>query len=290
MKLKDKIKIELREPCHEPWDKMTPVQGGKHCDRCTKTVIDASTFSPGKIFSVYTSGKGNVCMRFPAEYVEKTFPAPSKQQSFLHHAWKKAVLFAGLQFLFFQQVKAQVKTAMGEIIKQADPEKKYMKTAKLSGSVVDSGTGEFLYLVDVTAMKDSKVIARTQSDLKGNFILEFKDSMPVDSRIDLVFHRRDYDSKRIEGFMMNKALVVLDSVEIVKSAILLKEIEIAVSTTVGKPYVQGLLYIRDYFQVRNAQSVNLQIHNNPTFQQPAQPLSPKINYGEGSPEWFNDRQ
>ena len=30
------------EPCPIDWDELTPVEGGRHCDRCRKTVIDLS--------------------------------------------------------------------------------------------------------------------------------------------------------------------------------------------------------------------------------------------------------
>jgi len=29
-----KFQLQIREPCHEDWDKMTPVDKGRFCDSC----------------------------------------------------------------------------------------------------------------------------------------------------------------------------------------------------------------------------------------------------------------
>gem|GEM_PF-2298030 len=38
-------KIELSFACDEDWNKMTPVEIGRHCSSCEKSVIDFSAFT-----------------------------------------------------------------------------------------------------------------------------------------------------------------------------------------------------------------------------------------------------
>jgi hypothetical protein len=285
---REEFSIQIMEPCMEPWDKMIENQRGRHCDKCSKTVVDTSGFSPEEIFKIYMEKKGNVCMRIPTTIIDKQFQIPVEQGSGFHHIWQKALLFACLQVVFFTQVKAQVKRAMGDIIKQAPPEKKYLRSATVKGSVADSSTGEFLYLVEVSAIKDSVVLAKAVTDLHGNFILEFKDSMPSDSKFELVLYRHDYNRKRIEGFSVNKENTVVETIQISKTPILLKEIEIArdrnsiIHWTQGIPIVVRTC-VKGYEENRALNPAYLRV-----IQQAPQPLSTKINYGEGSPEWFGD--
>lgn len=39
------MRFEITSPCDEPWDAMTPRDGGRYCDRCEKVVIDLSVLS-----------------------------------------------------------------------------------------------------------------------------------------------------------------------------------------------------------------------------------------------------
>jgi hypothetical protein len=35
-----KFQLQIPEPCHEDWNKMTPVHKGRFCDSCEKAVVD----------------------------------------------------------------------------------------------------------------------------------------------------------------------------------------------------------------------------------------------------------
>jgi hypothetical protein len=40
--------LRITEPCHEPWDAMTPDVRGRHCAVCAKTVIDVTAMTPAE--------------------------------------------------------------------------------------------------------------------------------------------------------------------------------------------------------------------------------------------------
>jgi hypothetical protein len=43
------IQITIPTPCHEDWDRMSPKEKGRFCDKCSKTVQDFSTQTPAEI-------------------------------------------------------------------------------------------------------------------------------------------------------------------------------------------------------------------------------------------------
>jgi hypothetical protein len=55
--------INITKPCHELWQQMVPVDGGRHCQSCCKTVIDFSAMTDKEIIS-YLGRQTNVCGRF----------------------------------------------------------------------------------------------------------------------------------------------------------------------------------------------------------------------------------
>ncbi|MGL4584865.1 MAG: carboxypeptidase-like regulatory domain-containing protein [Flavobacterium sp.] len=63
-----KYRIEIPEPCHEDWDKMTPQDKGRHCDVCDKVVVDFSKYSKRDIIN-HIKKEGKICGRVPRQYV-----------------------------------------------------------------------------------------------------------------------------------------------------------------------------------------------------------------------------
>lgn len=55
--------ISIPESCNQPWELMSVVAGGRHCDNCCKTVIDFTGMTDIEIINYFTA-KNNVCGRF----------------------------------------------------------------------------------------------------------------------------------------------------------------------------------------------------------------------------------
>lgn len=60
-----KIKhLKIETPCHESWDKMTPVEHGRHCDSCQKDVIDLTHMTPIQVQTILMQNAGqSMCAR-----------------------------------------------------------------------------------------------------------------------------------------------------------------------------------------------------------------------------------
>ena len=66
------MKINIPNPCNENWNNMSPVEKGKHCDSCSKTVVDFSEMDEKGIqqyFIQKATTKESICGHFKAEQV-----------------------------------------------------------------------------------------------------------------------------------------------------------------------------------------------------------------------------
>ena len=63
-----KYSIQIHKPCNEPWDNMHPNSNGRHCDQCSKTVVDFTDWKQGDIVAyLQEQGTEKVCGRFKNE-------------------------------------------------------------------------------------------------------------------------------------------------------------------------------------------------------------------------------
>lgn len=58
-----KYLIQLPEPCHEPWEQMTPAENGRYCTQCSKTVVDFTGWTNEDILQHLRTSTGRVCGR-----------------------------------------------------------------------------------------------------------------------------------------------------------------------------------------------------------------------------------
>ena len=60
--MRHKIQISIPEPCHEGWQNMIPVEKGRFCASCQKTVLDFTYLSDNEIIKVVTKND-TLCAR-----------------------------------------------------------------------------------------------------------------------------------------------------------------------------------------------------------------------------------
>lgn len=81
-----KYKIKIENPCEEDWNKMTPVEGGKFCLRCSKNVIDFTNSSDTEIFRIMKNASGQICGRLREDQHDRVLiieqPKTSKKFTF----------------------------------------------------------------------------------------------------------------------------------------------------------------------------------------------------------------
>jgi len=62
--------ISIPESCSQQWQVMSPVDGGRHCESCCKTVVDFSQMKDAEIIN-YLATKNNTCGRFTGDQLPR---------------------------------------------------------------------------------------------------------------------------------------------------------------------------------------------------------------------------
>ncbi|WP_210462865.1 carboxypeptidase-like regulatory domain-containing protein [Rufibacter roseolus] len=103
-----RLTVTIPQPCHEDWASMTPLNQGRFCQNCQKTVVDFTMMSDVEV--VDWLGKENTCGRFRSNQLGReltALPVPSRKWD-----WRPALL--GL-FAWFSSKTAEAQTSNASI-------------------------------------------------------------------------------------------------------------------------------------------------------------------------------
>ena len=95
------IQIQVPQPCHASWDKMTPQENGRHCKSCDKVVIDFSRMNDEEIKKWFRKKEGEkICGHFRVDQV-KRLQIVVKPREFKQLGWSPVQLIRVAIFLVF---------------------------------------------------------------------------------------------------------------------------------------------------------------------------------------------
>ncbi|HEV8270768.1 MAG TPA: carboxypeptidase-like regulatory domain-containing protein [Chitinophagaceae bacterium] len=87
-----KFQLQIPEPCHEDWNKMTPGDKGRFCDSCQKTVHDFTGMSDAQLIAFFKKPSiGSVCGRFYNDQLERDFEMPRKRIPWIKYFFQFAI-------------------------------------------------------------------------------------------------------------------------------------------------------------------------------------------------------
>lgn len=110
--MRTSIQINIPEPCHENWAKMTPKEKGRHCARCEKTVFNFTNKTDETIVKTFIT-KGKVCGRFKTSQLNRELILSRKEKN-NYLSFVASTLLAFLS-ISPQDVKAQEQQASSKI-------------------------------------------------------------------------------------------------------------------------------------------------------------------------------
>jgi hypothetical protein len=73
------LHLEIPQPCHEDWNKMSADGQGRYCGSCQKTVTDFTNMSDAQLIAFFKNPKPSVCGRFNGEQLERDILIPRKR-------------------------------------------------------------------------------------------------------------------------------------------------------------------------------------------------------------------
>jgi len=196
-----KFQLQIPEPCHEDWNKMTPVHKGRFCDSCEKAVVDFTGMSDMQLIAFFKKpSTGSVCGRFYNDQLHRDIEIPRKRLPWMKY-FLQLIIPA---FLFTSKAKAQGKLRlMGDTTILVDSNKieknpnercsskpDTNKSKKITGKLVDEKGVAISYATVVIKGTKSGVAA----DANGNFSIGlFADRSPAT----LVFSSVGFETKEI---------------------------------------------------------------------------------------------
>ncbi|MEO6978976.1 MAG: carboxypeptidase-like regulatory domain-containing protein [Mucilaginibacter sp.] len=87
--------VSIPGPCHQSWQQMAPVSGGRHCESCCKTVVDFLGMTNAQLIS-YLTTHGNVCGRLSTLQLDRVNLQLNGQDAKPQTSWKKWVMTTAL--------------------------------------------------------------------------------------------------------------------------------------------------------------------------------------------------
>lgn len=165
-----KLQLTIPEPCHEDWNKMTPVQKGRFCSSCEKNVFDFTRSTDLQIIETYNKNN-SICGRFLPSQLDRELFYPKKKKS----VWLATVFFGMITFwntkLSAQEKPKTEQTETPRIVlgKPAYHPEKENNEITITGIVSD--TSGPLPGVNVIVKGSNNVV---NTDLKGLFKIKAK--------------------------------------------------------------------------------------------------------------------
>ena len=233
------IQIKLPEPCHEDWDEMTPVERGRFCTHCQKTVIDFTKWTDTDLFNFFIKDKGKTCGRFTNLQLDRNLTVPTPQPGFIY----RIAITLGLTSLLthiptsaFAQHTVHQHSLHSK--KQSKPLPKMISGIK--GLTTDQ-YGKTIPMVQIDVYDDkANLVASVRSDESGCYQI---DDLATCTYKLVASHPNKYLSKATQNIIVNPG-------EYASINLLLRrpEIEPRIVTTGGAPIT---MTIADYIHPRH---------------------------------------
>lgn len=191
----------IPEPCHENWNKMTPQEQGRHCDVCSKVVVDFTQKSPSEIDNIL-DGQENVCGHFRVGQLNREAQMKVFKQP--RNIFNRNIKYLALTVLGFfiihkkteAQTKGRVKISGG--LKPVDHQLYTNTATKLTGTVLTPEHKPAGGAV-ITFSVNGKELGRTVSRANGTYDFSFSNGDIPGMRVDILVTHKYYLQKDIQG-------------------------------------------------------------------------------------------
>lgn len=162
--MRHKIQISIPEPCHKDWQNMTPVEKGRFCASCQKTVLDLTHLSDNEIIEVVTKND-NLCARIKVSNLNRNLIKTKTKSNYFGYFASSILAFLGLGI---ETIVAQEKPVVEQTdLKYLNKASDSVKKITVSGRVTCDGHLLPGAIVKIKGTKNS-----TYTDKNGKYTIE----------------------------------------------------------------------------------------------------------------------
>jgi hypothetical protein len=131
--MKQKIQISIPEPCHQGWQNMTPVEKGRFCSSCQKTVLDFTYLSDNEIINLVNKND-TLCGRINTSQLNRNLIETKSTSTYFGYFATSVLAFLGLgtENLVAQEKPVLEQTDLKYLNKATDSVKKITVTGVVS--------------------------------------------------------------------------------------------------------------------------------------------------------------
>ena len=165
--MRHKIQISIPEPCHEGWQNMTPVEKGRLCASCQKTVLDFTHLSDNEIINLVSKNDA-LCGRINVSQLNRNLIETKTKSNYFGYFATSVLAFLGLGT---ESVLAQEKPVVEQTdLKYLNKDLDSVKKITVSGVVTDS----FGYPIPGVIVKIQNKKGFIHTDNYGKFSIDVK--------------------------------------------------------------------------------------------------------------------
>ncbi len=254
--MSEKLYLSIADPCHEDWNRMTPVEQGRFCSSCQKKVFDFTMQTDEEIISFFNNYNGSACGRFNDEQLDRPIQKIELRQAspFLKYAAGLLLPITLFSTKANAQSKEQAPKQAPDQICLSSPEidnelfvlaglvatSNQQKTLFVQGSVVDEVTKEPLSGVSVM-IKGTKQGVVTDSN--GNYSIYLPSKKAV-----LQYSSIGYEMIEIKANALNKENDVVVKMK-VATMDMLGVVVVGYGTTRGRVSLSGGLSVKSVSRI-----------------------------------------
>lgn len=172
--MKQKIQISIPEPCKEGWQNMTPVEKGRFCASCQKTVLDFTYLSDNEIINL-VSKNDTLCGRINVSQLNRNLIATQRTSSYFGYLTTTVLAFLGLgtSTVVAQEKPIVEQTDLKYLNKVSDSVKKITVSGVVTDSLGKPFPGAFINIQYSEKSTESDEFGKYSISANLNDVLQF---------------------------------------------------------------------------------------------------------------------
>ena len=195
--MKQKIQITIPEPCHEGWQNMTPVEKGRFCASCQKTVLDFTYLSDNEIINLVNKND-NLCGRISTSQLNRNLIETKRTSNYFGYLATSVLAFLGLgtSTIVAQERPVTEQTDLKYLNKATDS----IVTFEVKGTVVFEGKP-----LQNTTIRNNYSSISSLSDENGKFSIMVKNGDTLDfSFLGMEIQKRVIKENKLINIALNR--------------------------------------------------------------------------------------